>query len=80
MTETMAIVAIREAVEELKSKGLKTHESYTVQSGNIFVSVWVSVEGCPMTDKTSSVFMCYTLSGADEFVKTLNNLARSVYE
>jgi uncharacterized protein (DUF2141 family) len=80
MTETMAIVAIREAVEELKFKGLKTRESYSAQDGDIFAIVWVSVEGCPMSDETSSCFMCTRIKDTDEFVKMLNNLARTVYE
>lgn len=78
MTETMAIVAIREAVEELRSKGLQTRESYSVQDGGIYATIWVSVEGCPVSDETSSRFMCFNILNADKFAKTLNNLAETL--
>jgi hypothetical protein len=74
MTETMAIVAIREAMEDLKSKGLQTYESYTVKNSDVFISVWVSAEGDAMTDGSSSRFFCYGLKDVERFVKMLTKL------
>jgi len=74
MTETMAIVAIREAMEDLKSKGLQTYESYTVKNNDVFISAWVSAEGDAMTDGSSSRFFSYGLKDVDRFVKMLTKL------
>jgi hypothetical protein len=78
MTETMAMVAIREAMEDLKSKGLQTYESYSVKNDDVFVAVWVSAEGDAMTDGSSSRFYCYGLKDAERFVKMLAKLGETL--
>jgi hypothetical protein len=78
MTETMAVVAIREAMEDLKSKGFQTYESYTVKNNDVFISVWVSSEGDAMTDGSSSRFFCYGLRDVERFVKMLTKLGETL--
>ena len=75
MTETMAMVAIREAVEVLKVSGLQTCEGYTVKGdSHFFATVYVSSEGDPQTDETSSCLMCCGLRDVERFVKMLTKL------
>ena len=75
MTETMAMVAIMEAVEELKVKGFQVCVSTSIHMNLFFATVFVSLDGCPIEHESSMRFMCCGLKEVERVVCQLNNLA-----
>ena len=75
MTETMAMVAIMEAVEELKVKGFQVYTSASIHMNMFFVTIFVSVEGCPVDHESSMRFYIYNLKDVERVVCQLSKLA-----
>jgi len=75
MTETMAMVAIMEAVDELKAKGFQVYVSTSIHMNLFFTTVFVSLEGCPIEHDSSMRFMCCGLKEVERVVCQLSKLA-----